>query len=419
VKRRLATLVIVIGLSSSAHAVEWSINSTLIEALELSDNPFMATVPRAALGSTTTVLGNVTGQTKVSRFDFDGAFTYRKYWGPAADVGGSLSETNSNSLRAHYEYFGKVPGEKAFIDASWQRSATSLSIFNDFGIPSAASGDVHTTTLLGGFSRALTTTDLWTSTARATTTFFEPEAAGVQYYDFSISNFYRHQSNSTSALTAQSEVEYLKYDNATRTSIILARLMAGVDLKPFKTVSFVATAGATTVIVDQGATAVVPATPLAIPAGQGVATGFVFDATLTWAFLPTAELTLAGGRGVGPSTFGSLIQREYASAAVRYAVNPRDSLTTRIDLSRQGIGGSQADFLSASSTYSTILLRDWTLDLTYRYQHRGATSGPGTLTLDPLTGIPILLAGTGNGSASSNTFLFVLSHRLVILPKRT
>lgn len=417
-KRRLATLVIVIGLSSSAYAVEWSINSTLIEALELSDNPFMATPPRAGVGSTSTVLGTITGQTKTSRFDFDGAFTYRKYWGPAADVGGSLSETNSNSLRAHYEIFGKVPNERAFIDASWQRSPTSLTLLNDFGIPSNATGDTHSTTLLGGFTRALTPTDLWTSTVRATTTFFEPEAAGTQVYDFSAINFYRHQSNSTSALTAHSELEYLKYDNATKTNIILARLTSGVDLKPFKTVSFVANAGAVTVIVDQAATAV-PVSPKTAPVGEGVSTGFVFDATLAWAFLPTAELTLNAGRSIGPSTLGSLIASEYAGAAIRYVVNPLSSLTTRIDLSRQALGGNQADFFTASTTYSKTLARDWTLHLTYRYQHRGATSGGGNLTIDPLTGIPILIAGNGSGSVSSNTLLFVLSHRLVILPKRT
>jgi hypothetical protein len=194
--------------------------------------------------------------------------------------------------------------------------------------------------------------------------------------------------------------------------------MAGVDLKPFKSVSFVATAGAVTVIVDQGATAV-PVNPITTPAGEGVSTGFVFDTALTWAFMRTAELTLTAGRSIGPSALGSLIAREYAGAAIRYVVNPSSSITTRVDLSRQALGDSQADFLSASSTYSTTLARDWTLDLTYRYQHRGPTSGSGTLTLDPLTGIPILLAAPGTGSASSNTFLFVLSHRLVILPKRT
>jgi hypothetical protein len=83
------------------------------------------------------------------------------------------------------------------------------------------------------------------------------------------------------------------------------------------------------------------------------------------------------------------------------------------------VSNAKTDYLTVATTLSQILARDWTLDLTYRYQHRSATTGTGNLTVDPITGVPIFLNSTGTGSASSNTLLFVLSRHLVVLPKRT
>jgi hypothetical protein len=418
VKRRIATLVLGLGLTSTANAVEWSMDTTLRQALELSDNPFMRTVPAEALGSHSTVFGTITGQTKTSRFDFDGDFTYRKYWGEAANVDNTLSETTENGVRLRYETLGKVPGDREFAEASWRRRNTAFALLGDFGVPTNANGDIHTSTAIGGISRALTRTDLWTWTTRATSNNYDPVTAGIQYYDLATTNTFRHQSNSTSALTALSEFEWLKYDNTSQTSILIIRHMAGLDVSPLKNLKFVASAGAATVVTDQGASPMVTTPPASTPF-KGVSTSFIGDATLTYNPLPTTELTLMAGQSIGPSIIGALTTRQYAAASLRYIINSQTSLTTRLDITRQDVSNAKTDYLTVATTLSQILARDWTLDLTYRYQHRSATTGTGNLTVDPITGVPIFLNSTGTGSASSNTLLFVLSRHLVVLPKRT
>jgi hypothetical protein len=419
VARRIATIAVCIGLSSPALAVEWSMDTSLRETVEVSDNPFVANTPVGGVGSHSTWNGHVTGQTKTSRFDFDADFSYNKYWGPAAKGAGSLAETTDNGVKLHYETFGKVPGDRAYIDGIWRRQDASGAIFNDFGVPTGVKGDIHTTTVVGGIDRSLTATDRWTLTTRATSTDYDPRPIGTQYYDFAATSNFRHQSNRTSAVTGLTEFEWLKYDNSTETNVAVIRYMAGVDLKPFKNVSFVATAGAATVITEQGS--LVPVVnPLVPLPSSGVASSFIGDATLTYDFSPTAQLILNAGQSIGPTVIGVLALRQYANAGIRYTINSLETLGARVDVTRQIISTSQTDFFSASATYSRTLARDLNLDLTYRYSHRHATvGGSSNVTVDPITGLPILLNGTDTSSGSSNTIVMTLSKRFVLLPKRT
>lgn len=416
--RRIATIVVGIGLSSSAYAVEWSMNTTLRETLELSDNPFQRGTAAAGVGSYSSYLGHITGQTKRSRFDFDADFTYKKYWGPAADVGGSLAETTDNGLKLHYEMLGKTPGDKNTFDAIWRRRNAALAILDDLGVPSNATGDIHTTTVQGGIERALTPTDFWTWNSRATSTNYVPSSGGVQYYDVTTTSTFRHQSNRTSALTGLTEFEWLKYDNTTQTNIMIIRYMAGFNIQPYKNVSFVASGGAATVIIEQGEIPLV-VNPFATVPSSAVASGFIGNATLTYKFWPTTELTLVASRTIAPSVIGALTTRETVGASIRHTINPQSSLTTRVDLTRQKLVNGQTDFITTSATYSKTLARDWNFDLTYRYTHRSATTGTTNITFDPITGQLILLNGTNTDSATSNTIFFVLSKRFVHLPKRT
>lgn len=416
-RSRLAAIVVCIGLSSAAYAAEWSMNTTLRETIETSDNPFMRGVPAEAIGSYSSISNRITGRTKTSRFDFDGDFTYRKYWGPGAQ-GTTLGETTDNGVRLHYETFGKVPADRNYIDASWRRRDAALAILDDFGLPSNVTGDIHTTTVMGGIERGLTPTDVWTWSSRASSTDYIPASGGTQYYDVATTSTYRRQVNRTTAFTTNSEFEWLKYDNSTQTNIMIIRYMAGFHLQPFRNVDFLGSAGAATVVVEQGD--VPPVTnPFATAPSDNVSTAFVGTGRLIYRPFKTTELTLTASQTVGPNVIGALTQRQSAGASLRYTVNDRARLTTQVDLTRQIITNAQTDFISASTTYSQTLARDWNLDLTYRYQHRSATSGTASIIFDPITGVPILLNGTNTDSASSNSFLFSLSRKFIVLPKRT
>lgn len=414
--RRTATIAVCIGLCSPALAAEWSMDTTLRESVELSDNPFMAKPAAAGVGSHSTWYGHLTGQTKTSRFDFDADFNYNKYGGPAAKIG-SLSQTTNNGVKLHYETLGKAPGDRSYIDGIWRRQDAAGAIFDDFGVPTNVKGDLHTTTVLGGIDRSLTATDLLTFSGRVTSTDYVPSSIGTQYYDFGATSTFRHQSNRTSALMGQTDVEWLKYHNANETNVAIIRYTAGVDLKPFKNVTFVATAGAATVVTEQGFVSPV-VNPLVPVPSSGAATSFIGDAVLTYQFLPTTQLIVNAGQSIGPTIIGVLTQRQYANAAIRYTINPLEWVTTRIDVTRQSVSTSQTDFLSASATYGKTLAPDWNFDITYRYSHRHSSDGFSTFTLDPITGLPILANGTNVTSASSNTVLMTLSKRFVLLPKR-
>ena len=69
------------------------------------------------------------------------------------------------------------------------------------------------------------------------------------------------------------------------------------------------------------------------------------------------------------------------------------------------------DFASASVTYGYNFTRDLTAQLTYRYQHRFASSG--TTTIDPITGIPTV---AGTGPASSNSIMLTVTNNYIVLP---
>jgi hypothetical protein len=51
--------------------------------------------------------------------------------------------------------------------------------------------------------------------------------------------------------------------------------------------------------------------------------------------------------------------------------------------------------------------------LTYRYQHRFASTG-GTTTIDPITNTPTV---SGTGPADSHSVMLVVSHNFTVLPR--
>ena len=214
-----------------------------------------------------------------------------------------------------------------------------------------------------------------------------------------------------------SDAEFLHFDNALNTNIMILREKAGIDATLSPLLSFRGTAGMAYVQAENGSPAfsVVPAAPTA-PRSGSVA-DFITNMVLTYKMFPDTTLTLTGVQSVSPSAVGSLIKLTSIGAGLTYNVNSRQTLSFSGNASRTTSLGTTSDFLSASIVYSYLLTREWTAQFSYRHLHRFATSGSPSagFTIDPITGIPIALT-SGQGTADSNSIMMVVSRSVSILP---
>jgi hypothetical protein len=137
---------------------------------------------------------------------------------------------------------------------------------------------------------------------------------------------------------------------------------------------------------------------------------WIGDAALTYRVLKNTTLTLTASQSIAPSIVGSLFKRDSITAGLSHAINARSTLSFSASGDRS-ISTTTTDFASASATYSYNFTRDLSAQLTYRYQHRFASTG-GSI-IDPITGTPTV---SGTGPANSNSVMLVVSHSYTVLP---
>ncbi|OKO73852.1 hypothetical protein [Bradyrhizobium sp. AS23.2] len=207
-----------------------------------------------------------------------------------------------------------------------------------------------------------------------------------------------------------SEAELLDYDNAFSTQVGIFRNQVGVDTALSSLLSFRGNIGAAYLVTDRGVSAsAIGGVNLNTPVGS-TALDWIGDAILTYKFMKTATLSVIASQSVGPTVVGSLLKRDTVSASVNYLINSRENLTFSASGNRQ-ITTTTTDYVSASATYAYNPIRDVSLQFTYRYQHRFASTG--TTIFDPLTGTPTV---SGTGPADSHSVLFVATHNFLVLP---
>ena len=131
--------------------------------------------------------------------------------------------------------------------------------------------------------------------------------------------------------------------------------------------------------------------------------------------LKDTTLTLSAVRSIAPSVIGSLTQTTSLHAGLIQKLNTLSSLSFGSDISQLSYTGTTTELFSASVAYSYMLTHEWSAQLSYRYLHRLASTGTASsaVTIDPLTGIPII---NGTGPASSNSILLVVSRSVSLLP---
>jgi hypothetical protein len=397
-------------LPSAAYAVDWSIQTTQSETVELNDNQFLRTSPAASLGSYSTLTANAEARTATSKFDFSGDGTYNKYWGPGVD--GLPSETLNYGFKAHYELDGKNYFDREFVESSWRQTSTALALLNNLGIAVPVSGFLDTLTASGGIDRSVSALDNLSLFATSTRTSYEPSSGGTEFTDTLARGSWRHSYSSITAFNASSEFELLNYDNATNTSVQIYRNQLGIDATLSPLLSFRGNAGAAYLVTDGGVN------PLAGIGINGLATSvsssvldWIGDAALTYRMLKDTTLTLTASQTIAPSVVGSLFKNDILTAGISRTINDHSTISFSATGTRT-ISTTTTDYASASATYGYNLTQAWNAQLTYRYQHRFASSGGGT-TIDPITGTPTV---SGTGAANSNSILVVVSHSYTVLP---
>ena len=407
-KRIAIAVSISFGLApTTAFAWDWSLRTSESQTVELNSNQFLRSSPAGSVGSYSTITGTAEALTPTSKLILDGDGSYRKYWGPGAD---GVSEALSYGAKAHYEQFGKNRFDREYVEAVWRQQSTSLALLNDLGVVSPASGFIDRFTATGGFDRSLSARDSINVFATSTRTYYEPSSGGTAFTDTLARGSWRHGVSSTTGVSLSSEAELLAYDNAFSTQISIFRNQVGMDTALSPLLSFRGNIGAAYLVTDRGvSTSAIGGVTSNTPIGS-TSLDWIGDAILTYKFMKTATLSVIASQSVGPSIVGSLIKRDSVTASVNYLINSRENLTFSASGNRQ-IAGTTTDYASVSATYGYRPIRDVSLQFSYRYQHRFASTG--TTIFDPLTGTPTV---SGTGPADSHSVLFVATHNFLVLP---
>jgi hypothetical protein len=397
---------------SPALAWDWSLDSTLSEAVELNDNQFMRSMlAGGTLGSYTTVTANALARTETSRLTIDANVGYRKYWGPGTE-GVSQTESNSLGVNARYETWGKNNSDREWLTGNFSQSSTLVAVLGDLGFTTNAHGNVDRTAVGGGIQRSLSALDTISMSATSSLTTYDPASSGTEFTDSSVTGTWRHQVSPLTTVSATSQFEWLSYDTTPHSDILLFRNTAAFETSVTRLLSYGGNVGVN-YSSSQGGTSPFAPSPVATTASTGGSNvGFIGDAHAIYRILKNTTLNLFVSQSVSPSVIGTLTKRSTLHAGLTQIINFRSSISVAGDLSRQTSFGTTNDFLSGSVSYSYLLARDWNASLTYRYLHRTATTG-GTLLLDPVTGFPIV---GGTGPASSNSIMAVLSKHTNIVP---
>jgi hypothetical protein len=415
VKRAILLVSLCLSISATrALAVDWSMNSSLSETVELNTNQFLrSALAGGTLGSYSTITANAQARTPNSRFIFDGDINYQKYWGPGIEIPQQQTEFRQDGIKARYETTGKDPTDLTYGEVIFRETSTALAILSNLGVATTAQGFLDTSTIRGGIERNITPLDFATLSARSTYTNYDPPSGGTPFTDSSAVGTWRHRLNQNLALIGSSEFEWLSFNNLSNTNFMILRDMAGVDATLSPVLSFRGTAGVAYVKSEQNATTV-PLVPLATTtASSGSVADFITDMLLTYRMLKNTTLTLFGNQTIGPSVIGSLTKQTTIGAGLTHIINGRSSLSFAASASRQATTSS-SDFYSGSVVYSYQLAREWNSQISYRHLHRTASTGSTTGGIfDPITGIPIV---SSVGPASSDSIMLVVTRNFTVLP---
>ncbi|MDR2011720.1 MAG: hypothetical protein LBQ20_01455 [Rhodanobacter sp.] len=382
-----------------AWSADWSLETNVSQSLEFNSNASLSSPPPGQTTSSYTSLsGTAEQRTQSSELGISGDVHFTKYWGSGAGV---LPQTHNlaGGLKAHYEYFDKPDsdfGRRAWFEAAYRQQQAAFALLDQFGSSTGATGTLNRLSFSGGFDRGLSAHDRLSASAETIRTTYSPGSAGTAFQDTRGSVTWSHRLSPLTVLKASSGGEWLNYDNASGTDIIIWRNQGGVETTLSPRLALRAGAGISYVRTLRGA-GVAPH-----------AVGFIGDVLLTYRPLKTLTTTLNASRMVGPSSLGSLFQTSLVGGSVTQQIDSASSISTAVNFRRFASTTATTDYASVSLSYNHRLTSAWTASVTYRYLHRFRSSG--STTIDPITGTPV---ATGLTSANSHSLMFTVTRHFV------
>src|SRR5580704_11201392 len=275
----------------AARAVDWSLRSTASETVELNNNLFLSPAPiGGTLGSYSTISANAEARTPTSKFDFDSYVNYNKYFGPGAST---LPDTENlgYGFRGHYETYGKNNSDRSYLDAGFTSQSAAFALLGQLGVLTNVVGSLNTLNFGGGIDRSLSALDTVSLSARSTLTSYDPPSAGTAFTDTSANASWNHRLSSLTSITASSNAEWLAFNNASSTNIMILRNQGGFDTSLSPLLSFHGMWGAANVQTENNG----------VGAVSGSATGLIYDMLLTYKALKNTTFTVAAFQSVGPT----------------------------------------------------------------------------------------------------------------------
>jgi hypothetical protein len=386
----------------AARAVDWSLRSTASETVELNNNMFLVpSPPGGTLGSYSTISANAEARTPTSKFDFDSYVNYNKYFGPGASL---LQDTENlgYGFRGHYETYGKNSSDRNYLDAGFTSGSAAFALLSQLGVITKVVGSIDTLNFGGGIDRSLSARDSVSLSARSTLTSYDPPSAGTAFTDTSANASWNHRASPLTTITASTNAEWLAFNNATSTNILILRNQGGFDTNLSPLLSFHGMWGAAYVQTEN----------TGVGAVSGSATGLIYDMLLTYRAFKSTTFTVAAFQSVGPTAIGSLVQSTSVRAGVTHTINSVSSVSFAAD-AFENTSTTTSQYASASVSYNRTLARDWNAAITYRYLHSFGTTGGTTTALSPIIGgLPVV---STIGAASSNSIVFVISKSTTLL----
>jgi hypothetical protein len=376
VKTSVFTATLCVGaLATSAFAADVSINGSVNQTLEASDNYFLNTNPSGVTAkSTTGGRLDFLARTPTTSYLLDTNFSYFKYFGPGAD---QTSPTWGTPASANFTINHLTELDRYNFAASWSRSDAAVTQLTQSGIATAR-GSINTYNINGGVTHDLGRNDTISLSAVASSVSFS-DPTQTPYKDVSPTIFWNHNVSQTTTWTNSVNFDWFSQDNAANSQRLMWRFTSGVQsqLSPRLSVhgdigwvfanAYENGAASTTTTFIPGVT---PFQPLV-----GAGNGWFGDVGLSYRLLKDTSVSLTAAHAIIPLFTGQLQLSETLGAMLSHEINQSSSWSVFTSYAQSTTpgqvgqsGGGASDFFAAGINYNYRLSREWRTNMSYTFR---------------------------------------------------
>jgi hypothetical protein len=385
--------VVVAGLSlatSGALAMDWTMKARLNETMEIGDNYYLASPPSGTLYVSTSTLGlDAIGRTPTMRFEVNSSANYRAYEGAAA--------SNPHNTLGTYNHLGVEKDDDSLttyhVGASYRTQEVAAAQLSETGVVTAT-GLVNTALAEGGLKRELSQTDTMHLSGRVTSTAFTA-AGSSPYTDVLATGDWNHRVNRAAELNTLLQFDWLSYDNASRSQIVIAKATQGIKSELTNGLTLKATAGGAFVDGSGNTTdgQFIPSNPFsATQLIGGTSFDWIGDMNVAYKLSKGDDLSVFAAKTIGPTVIGQILAINSFGTTLQHRINELSAITFWSQYSVQrGLNGN-VDLAAASATYHYKLTPEWQAALSYTFRE---------------------LLNTG---AKANTFILSVTRDATIMP---